>query len=133
MAVRDDAAKGKIERFFKRVRDQFLSRNLDLSLLEALNRQFTAWVESEYNAVEHSALGMKPIDRFGLDLKRIRFLLPNEVNDELFNRLLRRRKADHDSILLWARCALQHSDRIFGARRTKLPSERFCFYTPLIW
>lgn len=83
-AVRDAAAKGKIERFFKRVRNQFLSMNLDLSSLDALNRQFTAWVESEYNASEHSALGMKPIDRFGLDLRRIRFLPPNEANDELF-------------------------------------------------
>ena len=27
---------------------------------------------------------MRPIDRFGLDLSRIRFLPPNEVNDELF-------------------------------------------------
>ena len=27
---------------------------------------------------------MKPIDRFGLDLKRIRFLPPSEANDELF-------------------------------------------------
>lgn len=83
-AVRDAAAKGKIERFFKRVRDQFLTRQLDLSSLEALNRQFTAWVENEYNATEHSGLGMKPIDRFGLDLRRIRFLPPSEVNDELF-------------------------------------------------
>jgi len=36
-AVRDAAAKGKIERFFKRVRDQFLTRQLDLSSLDALN------------------------------------------------------------------------------------------------
>ena len=27
---------------------------------------------------------MKPIDRFGLDLKRVRFLPPLEVNEELF-------------------------------------------------
>jgi hypothetical protein len=27
---------------------------------------------------------MRPIDRFGLDLKRIRFLPPNEANDEMF-------------------------------------------------
>jgi hypothetical protein len=27
---------------------------------------------------------MKPIDRFGLDIARIRFLPPNEDNDELF-------------------------------------------------
>lgn len=83
-AVRDAAAKGKIERFFKRVRDQFLARHLDLSSLDALNKQFTDWVETEYNACEHSALGMKPIDRFGLDLKRIRFLPPSDANDELF-------------------------------------------------
>lgn len=83
-AVRDAAAKGKIERFFRRVRDQFLVRQLDLTSLEALNRQFTDWVEHDYNATEHDALGMKPIDRFGIDLNRIRFLAPSEHSDELF-------------------------------------------------
>jgi putative transposase len=83
-AVRDAAAKGKIERFFRRVRDQFLIRKLDLCSLEALNRQFTDWVESHYNAMPHDALGMKPIDRFGIDLARVRFLSPSEHNDELF-------------------------------------------------
>ena len=75
-AVRDGAAKGKIERFFRRVRDQFLIQKLDLSSLETLNRQFTHWVEQEYNATVHDGLGMKPIDRFGIDLSRIRFSLP---------------------------------------------------------
>jgi transposase InsO family protein len=82
--VRDAAAKGKIERFFRRVRDQFLLRKLDLSSLEALNRQFTHWVENDYNAVPHDAIGMKPIDRFGIDLARVRFLAPSEHSDELF-------------------------------------------------
>ena len=83
-AVRDAAAKGKIERFFRRVRDQFLVKKLDLSSLETLNRQFTHWVENDYNAVPHDAIGMKPIDRFGIDLARLRFLPPSEHNDELF-------------------------------------------------
>jgi len=83
-AVRDAAAKGKIERFFRRVRDQFLVRKLDLASLEALNKQFTHWVENDYNATVHSTLGMKPIDRFGVDLSRIRFLSPSEDTDELF-------------------------------------------------
>lgn len=82
--VRDGAAKGKIERFFRTVRDHFLSRQLDLSSLEALNRQFIAWVEDEYNARLHSAIGMKPIDRFGMDLKRIRFLPSDQANHEFF-------------------------------------------------
>ena len=83
-AVRDAAAKGKIERFFRRVRDQFLIRNLDLSSIGGLNRQFTEWVEQDYNATVHSTLDMKPIDRFGVDLSRIRFLTPSEDTDELF-------------------------------------------------
>jgi transposase InsO family protein len=82
--VRDGAAKGKIERFFRTVRDQFLARALDLSSLEALNRQFTHWVEEHYNAQIHSVLGLSPLDRFALDRKWIRFLPPNEANDELF-------------------------------------------------
>lgn len=82
--VRDGAAKGKIERFFRTVRDQFLARQLDLSSLEALNRQFTVWVEEHYNAQLHSVLGMSPLDRYALDRSRVRFLPPNEANDELF-------------------------------------------------
>ncbi len=82
--VRDGAAKGKVERFFRTVRDKFLIMKLDLSSLDALNKQFTTWVEDEYNSAEHSAIAMRPIDRFGLDLKRIRFLQPDQVNDELF-------------------------------------------------
>ncbi|MDX1930936.1 MAG: integrase core domain-containing protein, partial [Pirellulaceae bacterium] len=83
-AVRDAAAKGKIERFFRRVRDQFLIRNLDLSSIQRLNQQFTDWVERDYNVTVHSTLGMKPIDRFGVDLSRIRFLSPSQDTDELF-------------------------------------------------
>lgn len=82
--VRDGAAKGKVERFFRGVRERFLCLQLDLSSLESLNRQFTHWVEEQYNAQIHSVLGMSPLDRFGLDRSRIRFLPPNEANDELF-------------------------------------------------
>jgi putative transposase len=82
--VRDGAAKGKVERFFRTVRSSFLSRALDLSSINALNRDFSRWVEDEYNARDHSSLQMRPIDRFGLDRSRIRFLPPNQANDELF-------------------------------------------------
>ena len=82
--VRDAAAKGKIERFFRGVRERFLCRELDLSSLRVLNEQFTRWVEDEYHASVHSTLGMKPVDRFALDLARVRFLPPGQANDELF-------------------------------------------------
>lgn len=82
--VRDGAAKGKIERFFRTVRDQFLSLKLDLSSLEALNRQFIDWAEEQYNARPHSVLGMSPLDRFALDRSRVAYLPPNQANEELF-------------------------------------------------
>lgn len=82
--VRDGAAKGKVERFFRTVRSGFLTRALDLSSIDALNRAFFQWVEESYNGRNHSTLGMRPIDRFGLDLNRIRFLPPGEANDEMF-------------------------------------------------
>jgi len=82
--VRDGAAKGKIERFFRTVRENFLIQQLDLSSLEQLNRQFRDWVENDYNAREHGTLKMKPVDRFAMDLGRIRFLDPMEASDELF-------------------------------------------------
>jgi len=82
--VRDGAAKGKVERFFRSVRDRFLIKKLDLSSVEVLNRQFQMWVEEEYNSRTHSVLKMTPLDRFALDRRRIRYLPPNEVNEELF-------------------------------------------------
>lgn len=82
--VRDGAAKGKIERFFRGLRDRFLARVLDLSSLDILNKQLTCWIEEEYNAGRHSAIGMAPVSRFAMDMKFIKFLPPNQVNDELF-------------------------------------------------
>lgn len=82
--VRDGAAKGKVERFFRTVRDQFLIRQLDLSSIERLNQQFIAWVEDAYNHRHHSTLGMKPTERYALDRERIQYLPPNQHNDELF-------------------------------------------------
>jgi len=83
--VRDGAAKGKIERFFRTVRDQFLVRDLShISNLEGLNHEFIRWVEDTYHTREHSTLGMKPIDRFGLDLHRLHYLTNNPFSEELF-------------------------------------------------
>ena len=58
--VRDGAAKGKVERFFRRVREQFLCLQLDLSSMETLNRQFIHWVEEKYNAQTPLRSGHEP-------------------------------------------------------------------------
>ena len=83
--VRDGAAKGKIERFFRTVRDQFLVRDLsNVHCIEHLNECFSAWVENTYHTRVHTTLGMKPIDRFGMDLNGHRYLASSNFTSELF-------------------------------------------------
>jgi len=56
--------KGKIERFFRTVRDQFLVEIDDGVELAELNRLFSAWLEVVYHRRVHSETGQTPIERF---------------------------------------------------------------------
>ncbi|MEU8779060.1 DDE-type integrase/transposase/recombinase [Streptomyces sp. NPDC048606] len=61
--------RGKIERFFRTVRDQFLveldeERVGRIEHLTELNRLFTAWVETVYHRTVHSETGQPPIERW---------------------------------------------------------------------
>lgn len=57
--------KGKIERFFRTVRDQFLVEIDDGIELAELNRLFSAWLEVVYHRRVHSETGQTPLGRFG--------------------------------------------------------------------
>lgn len=82
--IRDGAAKGKIERFFRGFRDRFLTLHLNFTSLEELNRLTHEWVEGEYNSKFHSGIQMIPIDRFNLDRSRIKFLTDDAISAEIF-------------------------------------------------
>jgi len=56
--------KGKIERFFRTVRDQFLVEIDDGVELVELNRLFSAWLEVVYHRRVHSETGQTPLERF---------------------------------------------------------------------
>jgi putative transposase len=61
--------RGKIERFFRTVRGQFLAelteaRAAQVTSLAELNRLFTAWTETVYHAREHSETGQPPLARW---------------------------------------------------------------------
>jgi len=58
------ATKGKIERFFRTVRDQFLVEIDDGVELAELNRLFSAWLEVVYHRRTHSETGQTPLERF---------------------------------------------------------------------
>ena len=48
--IRDGAAKGKIERFFRGFRDRFLTQHTQFASLEELNAKTHDWVENQYNS-----------------------------------------------------------------------------------
>ena len=61
--------RGKIERFFRTVREQFLveltpEAAAGIADLAALNRLFTAWVETVYHAAVHSETSQAPLARW---------------------------------------------------------------------
>jgi len=56
--------KGKIERFFRTVRDQFLVEIDDGVTLVELNRLFSAWLEVVYHRRVHSETEQTPLERF---------------------------------------------------------------------
>jgi putative transposase len=88
--------RGKIERFFRSLRQQLLA-NLDpqrtLSL-EDLNQRLWGWIEQVYQRSEHGGLGTTPLLRWQRDIEHIRQLPPATDLRRLFfyrlQRLVRR-------------------------------------------
>jgi len=68
----EPAGRGKIERFFRTVRDGFeVEATLaDIADLGELNRLFAAWVEQIYHRRPHSETGQTPLERFGAAARR---------------------------------------------------------------
>ena len=80
--------KGKLERWHRTFRDQFLSE-LDerlITSLDDLNARLWAWIEQVYHQTVHSSLdGLTPLARYQRDLPRIRSLGAKAVQlDALF-------------------------------------------------
>lgn len=90
--------KGKIERYFKTVRAQLLSRltPADTHSLEALNRRLWAWVEGEYHMTPHQGLnGQTPLDHWAATGDQVTFVDPHLDLDALFLfEVVRKVKAD---------------------------------------
>jgi putative transposase len=94
--------RGKIERFFRSLREQFLA-NLDPQLtlsLDPLNDRLATWIEQAYHASEHSALGTTPLQRWQRDIQRVRQISPaTDLRRLFFHRLDRLVRRDSTFLL----------------------------------
>jgi putative transposase len=81
----DSPSRGKIERFFRTVRDRFLCDIRDNISIEELNQAFRIWLHDDYHHKIHSGTDQRPIDRYQASLNKInvRRLSKAEL-DEIF-------------------------------------------------
>jgi putative transposase len=79
-------SKGKIERWFRSVRQQFLPMltQKELSSLDTVNRALWSYVEMEYHRSPHRMLGETPLDRWAGSSHRVRYPEPGLDLDDLF-------------------------------------------------
>ncbi len=100
--------RGKIERFFRSVREQFLN-NLDRKQtlsLEELNERLWAWLDL-YHRTEHSSLGTTPLLHWQRDIEHVRQLSPaTDFRRLFFHRLDRVVRRD---------CTFQLHNRFYEA------------------
>lgn len=102
--VRRPQGRGKKERFFRTVRDQFL-RPLDQQSIRGLgelNTRFRSWLESEYHRTPHRGLGGKtPLDAW---LEKSRYIVHMDPSIDLQQAFLHEesRKVYKDSTLTLA-------------------------------
>lgn len=80
--------KGKIERFFKTVRSQFLSTFTGDSFDE-INAAFDTWLAERYHQRSHSSTGQSPFKRFTANMHCLR-AVPEKLKD-YFRKTARRR------------------------------------------
>ncbi len=80
--------KGKIERFFKTVRTEFLSC-FHGETLDEINEAFDLWLREIYHKRRHSATGQSPFKRFTAKLECVR-AAPRDLKEH-FRSILRRR------------------------------------------
>lgn len=89
--------KGKIERFFRTVRTQFLP-GFTGQTLEQINLAFEDWLEQTYHQRRHRSTGQTPLQRFTAKLQCLR-AAPENLSDS-FRKAVRRRVNKDRSVVV---------------------------------
>lgn len=81
----DSPSRGKIERYFRTVRDRFLTLISEDYTLEELNSAFSIWLKDDYHHKLHSGINERPIDRYHRSCAKIHITRPSKAElDEIF-------------------------------------------------
>lgn len=93
----DSPSRGKIERFFKTVREKFLA-GLDVTniTLDELNNSFEQWLDKDYHRTVHSGINECPFDRYfnNAAKNKVKMLFDHELDTYFLNTIKRKVKND---------------------------------------
>jgi transposase InsO family protein len=94
----DSPSRGKIERFFRTVREKFLaavSGVMHVSLAE-LNLEFDQWLDTQYHKQCHCGINERPIDRYftNASKNKIKSMPAHELDNCFLNVIQRKVKKD---------------------------------------
>ena len=84
---RSPEGKGKIERFFRRVNEQFIAdyESVGHASLGEINERLLEWVHKEYHQTPHHGIGkMTPLDKWCESMDTIRHVDSHSTIDDLF-------------------------------------------------
>lgn len=93
----DSPSRGKIERFFRTVRQKFLSMLRLPDSIDDLNEAFALWLQNEYHRHIHYGINTRPIDRFMEDIKNIPVKRPTEEELDTAFQITLHRRVKNDS------------------------------------
>jgi hypothetical protein len=81
----DSPSRGKIERFFRTVRERFIATITEVMNKDELTEAFALWLRDDYHHRLHSGISERPLDRYNASAGRvpIRRLSSAEL-DEMF-------------------------------------------------
>ena len=81
----DSPSRGKVERWFRTVRERFLCGVQQEITLEDLNEAFSLWLQEDYHHKLHEGIGERPIDRYHASVARVQIHRLSQAElDEIF-------------------------------------------------
>jgi putative transposase len=104
--------KGKIERFFRTVRSQFLSCFSGKTLSD-LNESLECWLRDKYHQRKHSSTGQSPLARFAAGMQCVRST-PADLTDHF--RTVVRRRVNRDRTIVVNRRLYEAPVELIGKR-----------------
>jgi transposase InsO family protein len=94
----DSPSRGKIERFFRTIRQKFLPLiNLtQIESIDGLNASFFSWLDKDYHKCFHTGIKAKPLDKWMDDLKNttIKRISSHELDLAFYMRIERKVRND---------------------------------------